>query len=96
MRFLMTSYRDYATYFRNGLLYLPEKTVTLLVDVGLDKATAEAALRGLALDDHREQIALISASLEAVLTDIEEDTQAYQALSSDEAQFMLTGKPAGV
>jgi hypothetical protein len=27
---------------------------------------------------------------------MEEDTQAYQALSSDEAQFMLTGKPAGV
>jgi hypothetical protein len=92
----MTSSRDYAPYFRNGLLYLPEKTVTMLIDVGLDKATAEAALHGLALDDHRELIARINASLEAVLTDIEEDTQAYQALSSDEAQFMLTGKPAGV
>jgi hypothetical protein len=92
----MTSARDYAPYFRNGLLYLPEKTVTLLIDVGLDKATAEAALRGLALDDHRELIARINVSLEAVLTDMEEDTQAYQALSSDEATFMLTGKPAGV
>ncbi len=92
----MTTNRDYAPYFRNGMLYLPEKTVTLLIDVGLDKATAEAALRGLALDDHREEIARISAALEAVLTDMEEDTQAYMALSSDEAHFMLTGKPANV
>jgi hypothetical protein len=92
----MNSYREYAPYFRNGLLYLPEKTVSLLVDVGLDKATGEAALRGLALDDHREQIALISQSLEQALAQMEDDTQAYHALSSGEAQFMLTGKPVNV
>lgn len=92
----MTTYRDYAPYFRNGLLYLPEKTVTMLIDVGLDKAIAQAALQGLALDDHRDQIARISESLEAALAGMEDDTQAYQALSSDEAQFMLTGKPTRV
>jgi len=92
----MTAYRDYAPYFRNGLLYLPEKTVSLLVDVGLDKVIAQAALSGLALDDHRDQIARIGAALESALEQMEEDTHAYQALSSDEAQFMLTGKPTGV
>ncbi|MEO8608611.1 MAG: hypothetical protein ABI690_12045 [Chloroflexota bacterium] len=89
----MNSYREYAPYFRNGHLYLPEKTIALLVDVGLDKAIGEAALQGLALDDHREQIALISQALEHALAQMEEDTQAYHALTSSEAQFMLTGKP---
>jgi hypothetical protein len=92
----MTAYRDYAPYFRNGRLYLPEKTVTLLVDVGLDKSIGEAALGGLALDDHRDQIARISQALESALGQMEDDTQAYQALSSDEAQFMLTGKTTNV
>jgi hypothetical protein len=92
----MNSYREYAPYFRNGRLYLPEKTVALLIDVGLDKAIGDAALNGLALDDHREQIALISQSLEHALAQMEEDTQAYHALSSGEAQFMLTGKRVNV
>jgi len=92
----MTSYRDYAPYFRNGLLYLPQKTVTLLVDVGLDQAIGAAALGGLALDDHRDQIARISQALESALAQMEEDTQAYRALTSDQAQFMLTGKPISV
>jgi hypothetical protein len=92
----MTSYREYAPYFRNGLLYLPEKTVALLVDVGLDKAIGDAALNGLALDDHREQIARISQTLEQALAQMEEDTHAYHALTSDETQFMLTGRPANV
>jgi hypothetical protein len=89
----MSQYNEYAPYFRNGLLYLTEKTVTLLTTAGLDKSIGQAALRGLALDDHREQIALISRSLEQVLGQMEEDTQAFQALSSDETQFLLTGKP---
>jgi hypothetical protein len=92
----MNSYRDYAPYFRNGLLYLPEKTVALLVDVGLDKATGEAALNGLALDDNREQISRISQALEQALGQMEEETGAYQVLASEEAQFMLTGKRANV
>jgi hypothetical protein len=96
MRIVMNSYRDYAPYFRNGRLYLPEKTVGLLLDVGLNQAIGEAALSGLALDDHRDQIAQISQALEAALAQMEEDTQAYQALSSDEAQFILTGKPMNV
>ncbi len=92
----MNSYREYAPYYRNGRLYLPQKTVTLLVDVGLDQATGEAALNGLALDDHREQIARISAALEQALAQMEDDTQAYHALASDETQFMLTGKTVNV
>lgn len=92
----MTSYRDYAPYFRNGLLFLPEKTVALLVDVGLDKTVAAAALTGLALDDNREHIAQISKALEQALAQMEEDTQAYYALTSSDAQFMLTGKPVNV
>lgn len=88
------SYNDYAPYFRDGRLFLPEKTVTLLLDAGLDPATAQAAKNGFALDDHRQQIARINAILEGALAQMEEDTQAFRALNSDEARFMLTGKPS--
>jgi|FLYN01.1.fsa_nt_gi hypothetical protein len=84
----------YAPYFRNGRLYLPEKTVTLLIEGGLAPHIAESALRGLALDTDRQQIAEINRTLEAMLGDMEEDSQEFRALTSDEAQFMLTGKPA--
>lgn len=86
--------RAYAPFFRNGRLYLPEKTVALLIDAGLKQEVAEAALRGLALDTERQRIAEINRVLEIMLTDMEEDSQEFRALTSDEAQFILTGKPA--
>jgi hypothetical protein len=88
----MTS-KDFAPYFRNGLLYLPQKTVDMLTDAGMDKGLAQAALMGLALDDHKAQIGQISRKLEEVLSTMEEDTHAFRALNSNDAQFMLTGKP---
>lgn len=87
------SISDYAPYFRNGLLYLPEKTVDLLIEAGLEKELAKAALNGLALDDNREQIGKINRVLEAALEKMEEDSQPFQALSTDDARFMMTGKP---
>jgi hypothetical protein len=86
--------QEYAPYFRNGMLFLPQATVNLLVDAGLDWETGQAALNGLALDDHRTLIAQISRALEEVLGRMEEDTQAFQVLSSGETQFLLTGKPS--
>ncbi len=90
----MDHYKDYAPFFRDGKLYLPEKTASLLIEAGLDAAIARAAKTGLALDDHRKQIAQINAILETALARMEEDTQAFQTLSSDETRFMLTGKPS--
>jgi hypothetical protein len=89
----MTS-QEFAPYFRNGMLFLPQATVNLLLDVGLDPRVGQAALRGLALDDHKDLIAQISQALEEVLGRMEEDTQAFQVLSSGETQFLLTGKPS--
>lgn len=88
--------KDFAPYFRNGRLYLPHKTVMILAEAGLDADTARAALDGLALDDNREQIALISATLEKALERMEEDTQEFRALSSPDTKFLLTGKTASV
>ncbi len=85
---------DYAPYFRNGLLYLPEATVGLLIEAGLEQELARAALDGLALDDNRDQIARISRVLEAALERMEEDSQPFRALNSDDTRFMLTGKPS--
>ncbi len=84
---------EYAPYFRNGLLFLPEKTVLLLIENGLDKELAQAALNGLALDDNRAQIARINRVLEEALAQMEEDSQPFRALASDESKFMMTGKP---
>ncbi len=89
----MDEYREYAPYFRNGRLYLTEKTVVMLTETGLNKELGRAALEGLALDDHRQQIAQISAAMEQMLEQLEEDTQVFQVLSSNETQFLLTGKP---
>jgi hypothetical protein len=69
-------------------------TVDLLVEAGLDKTLAHRALEGLALDDQREDIGLISRCLENALEKLEEDSQAFRTLSSGEAQFMITGKPS--
>lgn len=88
--------KDYAPFFRNGRLYLPAHTVTLLTDAGLDKRIGEAALNGLALDDHRDQIALINRTLEAALGQMEEDSQEFRTLTSADTKFLLTGKTASV
>ena len=85
---------DFAPYFRNGLLYLPEATVDLLIEAGLESELARVALNGLALDDNRDQIARINRVLEAALERMEEDSHEFRALSSDDARFLLTGKPS--
>jgi len=86
--------QDYAPYFRDGLLFLPEKTLTLLLEAGLDAEVAHVAQRGLALDDDRALIGEISATLERVMGQIAEGSQAYQQLNTHEAYFLLTGRPA--
>jgi hypothetical protein len=92
----MTNTKDLAPYFRNGLLYLPAKTVALLVDAGLDKNIGYAALHGLSLSDQRAQIGLISQALEKALSELETNTVEYSALNSPETQFMLTGRRVAV
>lgn len=84
---------EYAPYFREGLLYLPPKTVTLLCDAGLCDEAAEAALNGLALDDDRELIGQISNALETALAQLAESSPVYQVLHSQEVEFLLTGRP---
>jgi uncharacterized protein YdeI (YjbR/CyaY-like superfamily) len=88
-----TLYNDYAPYFRNGLLFLPEHTITLLIEAGLDAQIAEAARAGLNLGEQRAQITIISQSLEAALAQMEEDSREFRALSDSNTHFMLTGKP---
>jgi len=86
--------RTFAPYFRNGLLYLPDRTVQLLIEAGLPRDVAEAALHGLALDTDRQRIGEINRILELMLADMEEDSQEFRALTTHEVQFMMTGKPA--
>lgn len=83
---------DYAPYFRDGLLYLPEKTVRLLIDYGLDPEEASGALHGLALDDDRLLIGRISKLLEDIMGHVAENSQFYRELNTHEAQFILTGR----
>lgn len=85
---------DFSPYYRNGKLYLPHKTVQLLIDAGLDECLAQAALNGLALDE-RDHIARIHQALEQALQTMEEDSQEFRALTSEETQFILTGRTAG-
>lgn len=80
-------------YFRNGLLYLPERTASLLVEAGLDAGIGRAAVRGLHLDD-AAALAALRAAAAALLAQVEPDSPVHAALASAETQFMLTGRPA--
>lgn len=48
---------SYAPYFHNGKLFLPHKTLNLLLSAGLDSNLAEQARQGLALDDRSMKLA---------------------------------------
>ena len=85
---------DYAPYFTDGKLYIPAKTVELLIQAGLDRSIAQSALEGLALDDDRESIGVISNALESVLEQIADNSRAFQQLSAADIQFLFTGRPA--
>ena len=90
---MFTDTEDFAPYFMNGLLYLPEKTVKLLVEAGLEAETGKAALDGLALDDDKATIAKINQALESLLTQMSHSSEAFNELASDEVKFLLKGKP---
>jgi len=84
--------QNYAPYFHDGRLYLPNRTVELLIQAGLEREVAQAALEGLALDDDHEHIGLISNMLERVMGQIAENSEAFRQLNSSETRFMLTGR----
>jgi hypothetical protein len=84
-----------APYFRNGLLYFPEKTIRALVEVGLDWQTGHRATRGISLDDG-ESLAKLTHAIDTLLSQVDYNSPFYNALTSDDAYFMLTGKPLAV
>lgn len=79
----------YAPFFRQGRLFLPQNTISLLIDHGLDIAIAHSASDGLRLDDDRAKIGIISNTLEMVLEQLVE-TEIYDQLNSVETRFMLS------
>ena len=89
---MLAEFFSLAPYFRNGLLYFPEKTVCALVEVGLDSQTGYMAQRGLSLDDYIS-LSELSKSIDALLLQIDSSSPFFKALTSDDAYFMLTGKP---
>jgi hypothetical protein len=93
---MSSAYRELAPYFRNGRLYVPQRTLAMLVNAGLDRQIAEVALSGFDLDRQRNEIATVSYALENILATLEADTQEFAVLNSDETRFLLTGKPAAV
>lgn len=66
----MSNSSEFAPYFLNGRLYLTLTTIDMLVSFGLHPGLAQAALQGLDLVDHREAIAAINATFEALLEDM--------------------------
>lgn len=84
---------DFAPYFLNGLLYVPEKTVNLLIEAGLEREIGLAALDGLSLDE-KERIGKISHTLENLLGSLAQGSEAYEKLSTEKVYFLLTGRPS--
>ena len=81
---------DYAPYFREGLLFIPEKTLDLLQKSDLPEEILVIARRGMQLDDDRDTIGIISNRLEYIMEKLEQDTRAYKDLSSESTQFILS------
>lgn len=92
---MYNSANDFAPFFSEGRLYLPNATVNLLMEAGLDASLGEAALNGLSLDEDRVLIGQISDLLVQILNDLAAThPEAYTQLSSSTTSFMLTGRPA--
>jgi hypothetical protein len=89
---MIADYRKLAPYFRNGLLYVPQKTIDALVNVGLDNDTAARAIMGLQLDDV-DSLHQLSEAIDELLNLVEVDSPMFEALTSDESYFILTGVP---
>jgi hypothetical protein len=84
-----------APYFRNGLLYFPERTIKALIEVGLEWQIGHRATRGISLDDS-ESLYKLSHAIDTLLGQVDCDSPFFTALTSDDAYFMLTGKPLAV
>jgi len=82
--------KSYAPFFQNGLLYLPDITILLLIKAGLAPEVAQSARRGLQLDDDRETIGIISNTLEKTLALLTNQPQIEAELTSRETRFMLS------
>lgn len=89
---IITDLNTLAPYFRNGLLYFPEKTINALLEVGLDWHAGQQAMRGLSLDDS-DTLAQIGYAVDDLLSRVDANSPFFSALASDDAYFMLTGKP---
>lgn len=81
-----------APYFRNGLLYFPEKTIKALVEVGLEWQLGHRATRGISLDDV-DSLSKLTQAIDVLLGQVDHNSPFFTALTSDDAYFMLTGKP---
>lgn len=82
--------KDYEPFFREGLLFFPETTLTLLVETGLDSNIAQLAKVGLHLDDDRRVIVHISEQLEKALITLKQQSRIYEQLASQVTKFMLS------
>jgi hypothetical protein len=82
--------KDYAPFFREGQLFLPDTTIQLLIESGLDSEIAQSATDGLRLDDDRRNIGLISNHLEKALAYLTHQSHIHDQLSSHETKFMLS------
>ena len=89
---IIADFRKLAPYFRNGLLYFPEKTIQALLEVGLDWRIGHQATQGLSLDDN-DSLEKIGESIDLLLGQVDAQSPFFGALASDDAYFMLTGRP---
>lgn len=86
------SHQDFAPFFHNGQLCFPAEVVDLLAAAGLNAELVEAARRGIPLHE-RDKIADIERVLLLVIERLPHSGDAYEALTSEDARFMLTGFP---
>lgn len=75
---------EYEPYLCDGMLCLPEKTVRIMLQAGLNPQIAEAARRGMILEDPT-RIAEITEAIKQLLTDIERRSWQFSGWAAAQA-----------
>lgn len=90
---MTSNIRQFAPFFQNGKLHLPAETINHLIGQGLPAAVGAQLMQGIWLDNSPALEAVQQAVIR-LLEHTPNDHPLYQALTSDEAQFMLDLKDA--
>lgn len=84
------SYVNYAPYFRDGLLYIPQATAKMLIEAGYNSPLNNNATNGFRLDEDNEKIAQLNQQLQELIAEMDDTSAIKVQLTSSEVKFVFS------